>query len=287
MIAVKPLSVAESLHCIRELEASKALLGDVVSVNIVVCIKSVVKTAPKGVARRTPENSELNPFDRPALEAALELRERYGGSVTALTMGPPVSLEVLAEAQAMGVDRATLVSDPALAESDTLVTSKALATAVGKLGAYDLLLFGTRTADSDTGQVGPQTAALLDIPFISGVKAIAAHGDGWEIERSMDAWEETWQSSAPLAATIDPRAFAPRPVGLIGISVAYENPTFERWSLADLGLRVEEVGLMGSPTRVASLGQIKRDRKCLMLEGEPEEQVAELMAMLTKMGAIE
>jgi electron transfer flavoprotein beta subunit len=263
------------------------LSGDIVSVHIIVCIKSVVKAAPKGVAKRTPENSVLNPFDRPALEAALEIREHYGGSVTVLTMGPPVSMEVLAEAQAMGTDRAVLVSDRALAESDTLVTSKVLATAVNKIGTFDLLFFGTRTADSDTGQVGPQTAALLDIAFVSSVKTITAQGEGWKIERTMDAWEETWQVGSPMAATIDPRAFAPRPVGLVGISRVYEEPAIEQWSLTDLGLKAEEVGLMGSPTRVAALEQIKRNRKCDMLEGAPQEQVAELMARLTKMGAID
>jgi electron transfer flavoprotein beta subunit len=258
-----------------------------VSVHIIVCIKSVVKAAPQGVAKRTPDNSELNPFDRPALEAALEIRQRHGGSITVLTMGPPVSMEVLAEAQAMGTDRAVLVSDRALAESDTLVTSKVLATAIKKIGAFDLLFFGTRTADSDTGQVGPQTAALLDIAFLSNAKTITAREEGWEVERTMDTWEENWQVASPVAATIDPRAFAPRPVGLVGISRVYEDPVIEQWSLIDLGLRAEEVGLMGSPTRVAALEQIKRNRKCDMLEGEPQEQVAELMARLTKMGAID
>ncbi len=261
------------------------LSGDIVSVHIIVCIKSVVKAAPQGVAKRTPDNSELNPFDRPALEAALEIREHHGGSITVLTMGPPVSMEVLSEAQAMGTDRAVLVSDRALAESDTLVTSKVLATAINKIGTFDLLFFGTRTADSDTGQVGPQTAALLDIAFVSNVKTITAREDGWEVERTMDAWEENWQVASPMAATIDPRAFAPRPVGLVGISRVYEEPAIEQWSLTDLGLRAEEVGLVGSPTRVAALEKIKRNRKCDMLEGEPQQQVAELMARLTKMGA--
>ena len=256
------------------------------SVHIIVCIKSVVKAAPKGVAKRTPDNSELNPFDRPALEAALEIREHHGGSVTVLTMGPPVSMEVLAEAQAMGTDRAVLVSDRALAESDTLVTSKVLATAINKIGTFDLLFFGTRTTDSDTGQVGPQTAALLDIAFVSNVKTITAREKGWEVERTMDAWEENWQVASPMAATIDPRAFAPRPVGLIGISRVYEHKAIEQWSLTDLGLGADEVGLMGSPTRVVALEQIKRNRKCDMLKGEPQEQVAQLMARLTKMGAI-
>ena len=257
------------------------------SVHIVVCIKSVVKKAPRGVATRTPENSELNPFDRPALEAALEIREHHGGSVTVLTMGPRVSMEVLAEAQAMGTDRAVLVSDSALAESDTLVTSKVLAAAVKKMGTFDLLFFGTRTADSDTGQVGPQTAALLDIAFVSRVKRITAQEDGWVIERTIDAWEESWQVTSPMAATIDTRAFAPRPVGLVGISRVYEEPVIEHWTPADLGLRAEEVGLAGSPTRVAALEKINRNRRCDMLEGEPQEQVAELMARLTTMGAID
>ncbi len=257
------------------------------SVHIIVCIKSVVKAAPQGVAKRTPENSELNPFDRPALEAALEIRDLHGGSVTVLTMGPPVSMEVLAEAQAMGADRAVLLSDRALAGSDTLVTSKVLATAVNKIGAFDLLFFGTRTADSDTGQVGPQTAALLDIAFVSKVKSITALEEGWKIERTVDAWEESWQVSSPVAATIDPRAFAPRPVGLVGISTVYEAPAIDQWSLEDLGLIAEEVGLTGSPTRVAALAPIKRTRKCHMLEGEPQDQAAELMARLNKMGAID
>lgn len=255
-------------------------------VHIIVCIKSVVKTAPKGVARRTPENSELNPFDRPALEAALDIKDRLDASVTVLTMGPAVSMEVLAEAQAMGVDRAVLVSDAALAESDTLVTAGVLAAAIKKIGPFDLLFFGTRTADSDTGQVGPQIAALLDVSFVSSVKSITAQKKGWEMERTMDAWEEHWQVVSPAAATIDPRAFVPRPVGLLGISKVFEEPAIERLSLAELGLTSEEVGLKGSPTRVAALEKIKQDRKCDMLEGDPQDQATELINRLTTAGVL-
>lgn len=256
------------------------------SVHIVVCIKSVVKEAPKGVARRTPDNSELNPFDRPALEAALQLKESAGGAVTVLTMGPDVSREVLAEAQAMGVDKAVLISDAALAESDTLVTSKVLAAAISKLPEVDLLLFGTRTADSDTGQVGPQTAAVLEIPFVGSVKKISGENKSWEMDRTMDAWEENWQVASPAAATIDPRAYAPRAVGLVGISTVYDQPAIEHWTLADIGLTPGDVGLAGSPTRVAQLEKIKRQRKCEMLEGEPGVQVEQLIARLKKAGAI-
>lgn len=256
------------------------------SVHIIVCVKSVVKAAPKGVALRTPENSELNPFDRPAIEAALQLKAQMGGTVTVLTMGPSVSMEALAEAQAMGADKAVLISDPALAESDTLATSRALATAIEKLGDFNLLLFGTRTADSDTGQVGPQTAALLDIPFVSRIKEISPKEGGWEIQRTMDAWDECWQVDPPGAATIDPRAFPPRPVGLVGISRVYDELDILQWSLSDLALKPEAVGLPGSPTRVDRLEKIKRSRKCDMLEGEPQTQVTRLITRLTREGAI-
>jgi electron transfer flavoprotein beta subunit len=127
----------------------------------------------------------------------------------------------------------------------------------------------------------------LDIAFLSSVKNITSQKEYWEVERTMDAWEENWQVASPMAVTIDPRAYASRPVGLVGISRVYDEPAIEQWCLTDLGLKMEEVGLMGSPTRVAALEQIKRNRKCDMLEGEPQEQVAELMARLTRTGAVD
>jgi electron transfer flavoprotein beta subunit len=161
-----------------------------------------------------------------------------------------------------------------------------LAAAINNIGAYDLLFFGTRTADSDTGQVGPQTAAVLDIPFVSGVKAIECRDGGWQVLRTMDGWQERWQVRLPAAATIDPRAFAPRPVGLVGISQAFERPAITQWSLKALDLAPEQVGLAGSPTRVAALQKIKRDRRCEMLCGEPGEQVDQLMKRLANAGLI-
>ena len=112
---------------------------------IIVCIKSVLLDAPNGQVIRLPEKCALNPFDRPAIEMALELREKNGGSVTALSMGPEVASLALYEAMAMGVDRSVLISDPALAGSDTLATSRALGAAIMQLKDFDLLLFGTRT----------------------------------------------------------------------------------------------------------------------------------------------
>jgi electron transfer flavoprotein beta subunit len=254
------------------------------ALNSIVCIKSVVLSAPDGVGRRTPENSDLNPFDRPALEAALRIKASLGGSVTALTMGPAVSIEALAEAQAMGVDGAVLINDPSLAGSDTLVTSRVLAAAIGRLTPYGFVFFGTRSADSDTGQVGPQTAALLGVPFVSGVKQMQPKSDAWDITRRMDEWEELWRVRLPAAVTIHPMAFAPRPIPLAGIAQAHDHMKVQNWNLADLGLSTDCVGLAGSPTRVANLKKVKRQRTCRMLEGEPREQVEALVAYLGTRG---
>lgn len=260
------------------------------SLHCIVCIKSVVREAPQGIGRRTPDNSELNPYDRPAVEAALRLKEASGGRVTALSMGPDVGAEALAETQAMGVDEAILINDRALAGSDTLVTAKVLAAAIRQAGPVDLVLFGTRSSDSDTGQVGPQTATALGIPFLGGVKEID-QGQGqkpiqWSLKRQMDDWEEWWEVPLPAAVTIHPRAFKPRPVALIGIAQAHDPLKVKMWGLSDVELSPEEVGLPGSPTRVAQLEKVKRGRTCRMLEGEPREQVDALIAHLKTLGVM-
>ncbi len=254
--------------------------------HIIVCIKSVVTGAPSGVVKRSPQNSQLNPFDWPALEAALQMKEYNKGSVTAITMGPAISGEALAEAMAMGVDRGILISDPALKGSDTLVTSRVLAAAVKRIGKFDLLFFGTRTSDSDTGQVGPQTATLLEVPFISGVKQFEGQVGDWTVERGMDEWEETWRLSSPWSASINQHAYAPRSIGLDSLSEVFDRINIEEWSLTDLDLATEDVGLAGSPTRVVALKKLRRDRNCIMLEGDAQVQMEELITHLNKAGVL-
>ena len=119
--------------------------------HIIVCIKSVIVEAPKGKIVRTPDKCAFNPFDRPALEAALQLKADHGGTVSVLSMGPPSAETSLREAMAAGADRAVLLCDPALAGADTLATATTLCAGINHLAPFDLLLFGSRTADSDTG----------------------------------------------------------------------------------------------------------------------------------------
>jgi len=254
--------------------------------HIVVCIKSVILAAPEEQVVRTEDSTELNPFDRPVLEAALRLKELHGGTVTAVSMGPEASLSALSEARAFGVDREILICDPALAGSDTLATSTALGAGLQKLSPFDLVLFGVRTADSDTGQVGPQTSVQMGIPFISMVQSIKWQNEAFRVKRVADHFVEEYEVPKPAAFTIHPAAFVPRDLGLAGIGRAFESERVERWRLKDLGLEPDRVGDAGSPTQVVSMKRMKEAKKCEFLKGDAREQADELMKRLSESGAI-
>jgi len=253
-------------------------------VNIIVCIKSVSMTAGSEGALRSYESLELNPFDRPVIEMALSLREPDGGSVTALSMGPESTRTTLLEALAMGVDGCVLACDPALAGADTLATSTVLAAAIRKLRPFDLVLFGTRTSDSDTGQVGPQTAVLLDLPLVGLAHSIDKMDGGLRVERTIDHFVERYEVLFPAALTIQSGAVLPREIDLAKIGPAFEGEKVKTMGLKDLGLSREQVGQAGSPTRVRSISRAAQQKRCEFLNGNPIEQADELMRRLTDAG---
>jgi len=254
------------------------------NLNIIVCVKSVVISAPDGQVVRSPESCELNPYDRPAIEIALNLRDAYGGTVTAVSMGPQSSEIALIETMALGVDRSILLSDPALAGSDTLATATALSAALKKLTPFDLVLFGIRTADSDTGQVGPQTAVMLNLPLVTWAYSIEMADNELLVERRADGFREKLALSFPAMVTVHPGSVQPRDVGLHGIESAFAVPKVEIWNLKELGLFPEQVGAHGSPTQVISLKRIKKVRKCKFLTGPAEEQAQELARLFVDTG---
>jgi electron transfer flavoprotein beta subunit len=254
--------------------------------HIIVCIKSVVVDAPRGKIVRTADKCALNSFDRPALEVALQLKERYGGSVTVLSMGPPTAETALREALAAGADRAVLLCDPALAGADTLATSTALCAAVHGLAPFDMLLFGTRTSDSDTGQVGPQTAVLLDLPMVTGTVKIDGAHDCLTVERKVDGFMEIYEVALPAALTIHPTAAAPRDPALGDIATAFDEMSVEIVSIKQLGLDPSLVGEAGSPTRVLSMKPIQKNRACRWIEGTPATQADTLVQKLVDAGLI-
>ncbi|MCK5414315.1 MAG: electron transfer flavoprotein subunit beta/FixA family protein, partial [Thermoplasmata archaeon] len=141
--------------------------------NIVVLIKQVPDTTDVSIDPRTGTliregvPSIINPDDKHALEEGLRIREKFGGTVTVLSMGPPQAEDALMEARAMGADVTVLISDRAFAGSDTLATSYALARSVLTTGEWDIVLGGRQAIDGDTAQIGPQTAELLGVPQVT------------------------------------------------------------------------------------------------------------------------
>jgi electron transfer flavoprotein beta subunit len=179
-----------------------------------------------------------------------------------------------------------LLCDPALAGSDTLATATALCAAVQYLAPYDLLLFGTRTSDSDTGQVGPQTAVLLDLPMVTGALTIDTETDPITVERRVDDFLETYTVSVPAALTIHPSAANSRDAPLGSIATAFDERTVETLSAAQLNLDPQTVGDAGSPTRVLSMKPVKKDRTCEWIEGSPAQQAEALVRRLASAGQI-
>ena len=177
--------------------------------NIIVCIKQVPETTE---VRINPETNTLmregvksiiNPFDMYAIEEGVRLKEKFGGKVTVLTMGPPQAETALKEAISPGADDAVLLSDRAFAGSDTWATSYTLAAGVRKLKEYDLIICGKQASDGDTAQVGPGIATHLDIPQVTYVKKIEEVKDKViKVERMTEEGYEIIESRLPLLITV-------------------------------------------------------------------------------------
>lgn len=252
---------------------------------IIVCIKQViagnkVRIDPRSHALiRSAESSYINPYDLYALSMAEELKNKYSGFITVITMGPKISEEVLWEALAMGADRAILLSDQRFSGSDTLATSYVLGMGIRKIGTYDVILCGMRTTDSDTGQVGPQLAEELDIPHVTGVERIEKFDRLFRVERKTDGFKETLEVSPPVLFTIFPRPLPPLP-SLIEVQDAFHQSRIEYWNLEDLQADVKKVGLQGSLTRVEELTPLVQEKSCIFIEGDPKEQAKTLLLKL-------
>lgn len=253
--------------------------------NIIVCIKQViagnkVRIDPRSHALiRSAESSYINPYDLHALSMAEELKNKYSGFITVISMGPKISEEVLWEALAMGADRAILLSDQRFSGSDTLATSYVLGMGIRKIGTYDVILCGMRTTDSDTGQVGPQLAEELEIPHVTGVERIEKLDYFFRVERKTDGFKETLEVSAPALFTIFPRPKTRLP-SLIEVQDAFHQFHIEHWNLEDLQADPKKVGLQGSLTRVEELRPLVQEKSCIFIEGDPKEQARTLLLKL-------
>jgi electron transfer flavoprotein beta subunit len=254
--------------------------------NIIVCIKQVpdakdVRLDPKtNTMAREGVASIMNPFDRHALEAAVQLKESTGGLVTALSMGPPQAEEVLREAVSCGSDCGTLVSDRAFAGADTWATTYTLGKAVEKLGDFDLIVCGKQAIDGDTAQVGPGLAHRLDIPYVTCVRKILSCENGtMRLERMMDDGYDEVEVDLPALITVVKEINEPRVPSLKGKmkSKKMEIPVL---SAADIGADPDCIGLSGSPTQVQRVFTPEPRGERTMLSGSLEEQIEQLLTVL-------
>jgi electron transfer flavoprotein beta subunit len=264
------------------------------SYNSIVLVKQVPDTAnisgqvmkPDGTVNRSKLPAIFNPEDKVALELALQIRDEYGGKVTAVTMGPPGASELLRECLYMGSDKVYLISDRKFGGADTLATSYVLSEAIQKIGEYDLIFAGRQAIDGDTAQVGPQTAEKLGIPQVTYVEQIQdISKDKITLSRRIDGGYEVVESSLPLLLTVIKDAAEPRPFkakrvmayknakslmelerltnenSLLYIDDLMEEYTSKDWfietfTLDDLDVDQERVGLRGSPTKVHNVESV-------------------------------
>ena len=254
--------------------------------HIVVCIKQVPDTADVKIDPKTHTliregvASIINPFDVYAIEEGLRIKERAGGTVTVITMGPPQADAALREAISMGADNAVLVSDRAFAGSDTWATSYTLAMAVRKLGDYSVILCGKQASDGDTAQVGPGIAAHLDLPQITYVRKIEEIDEKHVVaERLMETGFEALESPLPCLLTVVKEINEPRLPSLRG-KMAARKAQIVSWKAADLGCDPRSIGLDGSPTKVVRIFTPPARTGGVIFKGEPEEMAAQLVGKL-------
>lgn len=225
--------------------------------NILVCIKQVpdtnkVEVDPiTGVLKRNGVESKMNPYDLYAIETALRIREKVGGEIYAISMGPGQAAGVIREAFAMGVDHGALISDRKFGGADVLATSYTLSQGIKMLGDFDLILTGKQTTDGDTAQVGPEISEWLDIPCLSNVKNIKEISENnMVVEMDMTNDIEIAKIQFPCLLAVDKDIFVPRLPSYVKKQATKERE-IRVITLADLEDKDEKnYGLNGSPTQV-------------------------------------
>jgi electron transfer flavoprotein beta subunit len=257
-------------------------------VKIIACIKQVPDTTD---VRIDPETRTLvregvesvtNPFDEYAVEEALLAREKYGGEVHVITMGPPQAIEVLKNALAVGADYVYLLSDRTFAGSDTWATAYTLARAIAKIEEVDLVICGKQAIDGDTAQVGPGIATQLSIPqltYVSKVQEIDVGKKRIVVERMLEDGKEIVESPLPALITVVKDINVPRLPSLLGIKkvAKTEIPT---WTADDLSVDKAKCGLEGSPTTVVRVFPPEPRGGGEILEGELTETIPLLVDKL-------
>ncbi|AGK53268.1 electron transfer flavoprotein subunit beta/FixA family protein [Bacillus sp. 1NLA3E] len=221
---------------------------------LLVCMKQVPDTEEIKVDVATGKIKDgapniVNPYDKNALEAAVQLKEVHGGSITVISMGSDKAKTALKECISVGADKAVLISDAAFEGSDSYSTSSILAAAINKLGQFDLIICGNQATDTNAGQVGSQIAEQLGISALTFVAKIEAKGDAIVVNREADEGYEVVEAQLPALCTVVDTINNPR-LATIKTKMAANKAKIEVLTAADLEIDLTKVGV-GSPTKVS------------------------------------
>lgn len=256
---------------------------------IVVCIKQVPGTSQveideaTGVLKRDGAAAKINPYDLYALEAALRLKERSGGTVTAVTMGPPQAEQMMREAYMMGVDEAYVFTDRVFAGADVLATSYTLAQGIRSVcREFDLIVCGKQTTDGDTAQVGPAIAEHMGIPHCAWVSEIVDVNDkAIDVRQNLVSITQVSRMHYPCLITVDKDMCVPRLPSYI-LKKKTDGRKVRILTFDDLpDQNLSRYGLIGSPTSVARMFAPPKADSQVYLEGSPEEKASQLFDTLT------
>ena len=260
---------------------------------ILVCIKQVpgsnnVEVDPvTGVLKRSGIQSKMNPYDLYAIETALRLTEKYGGSVECITMGPPQAKSVITEAVCMGASGGTVLSDRKFAGADVLATAYTISEGIRKLGEFDLILCGKQTTDGDTAQVGAEIAEYLSIPNASNVLSVdEVSDDSLSLTASLDNSTVKMKISLPCLISVESDINTPRlPSYRVKQSITDDKVKF--LSFADFGDKDEKhYGLAGSATQVERIFPPEKNTEKHNLGGTADEQASAIFALVSDLKMI-
>jgi len=263
--------------------------------NLIVCIKAVPDPGEADKIRIDPVSKTLtrgdipvvlNPLDKNALEAALQIKSQMDAHITVISMGPPAAAKVVKECLALGADQGVLLSDRAFGGADTLATAYALARGIEKIGGFHVVLCGMASSDGATEWVGPEIASFLKVPVVTLVEEIIdTTGLSWTVKASLENGYRLLKVELPAVLTVTRELNEPRTLSFSGIIKARKKEITE-WGLTDLGVPEDKVGLKGSPTVVSGMDVIASDRQAEMITGTREEKAEKLLQKLLETGLI-
>lgn len=259
---------------------------------IIVCVKQAldvtqIKADPATRQLITVDaKRKISDFDKNAIEAALQIKEKQEAEVTALTVSAEDAKMILREALAMGADKAYMVTDPLFEGSDTLATSYILAEAIKRIGEFDLILCGEASIDSYSAQVGSRLVERLGVPQIAYARRLGIEGNILTAERTLEGCYETVTARTPVLVTVTAEINTPRIPSLMAIIKASKKEIV-MWTAQDLGISKEKVGKTGSAIQVTEVLAPKVERKRIVIKGETIAEIAEELARaLIKEGVV-